>query len=254
MKILKILILLLLIQVQLGLARVVIEIHEAGLSMAAESANSVVMVDSEMEKGIVPVDQQIFGSEYFPLTAEVGYKFKSNAGETIATVENKNKGVAITYDAPNFSYKQSLFKTEKGIFLTRTETHAFLFFGNDISYPEPVLRIPLPLKTGDTWQWEGLEVEDEDTTRLTIKGKAIGEEKVETAGGTFSCLRIELEVSSENGSQNMVNEWFAPGLGLVKSHAKLEGSGITYILQKMLGLDEITFELEAYGDMAALED
>lgn len=243
---------------QAALARVKFELPESGITMAFESVEKSTKIsrifDPGMSKNNIAQQEKIFGAEYLPLTANMGFKFKSNAGETIATVEQDNRGVAITYDAPNFTYKQSLFKTDKGIYLTRTETSALIFFGNDISYPEPVLRIPFPLKAGDSWQWEGLETEDEDTTRLTIRGKALGEEIIETSGGKFSCLRIELEVSSENGSQNKVNEWFAPGIGLVKSHAKMEGSGITYILQKMLGLNEITFELEAYGDLASLED
>ena len=243
---------------QAAIARVKFDLPESGITMAFESFEKSTKashnLDAGMSKKNTTEQEKIFGAEYFPLTANMGFKFKSNAGETIAKVEQDNRGVAITYDAPNFTYKQNLFKTDKGVYLTRTETSAFLFFGKDISYPEPVLRIPFPLKAGDSWQWEGLETEDEDTTRLTISGKALGEEIIETSGGKFSCLRIELEVSSENGSQNKVNEWFAPGIGLVKSHAIMEGSGITYILQKMLGLNEITFELEAYGDLAAMED
>ncbi len=243
---------------QAAIARVKFELPESGITITFESLEVSTKTSHDLDTSLTKKDvvekEKIFGAEYFPLAANTGFKFKSNAGETIATVEQNSRGVAITYDAPNFSYKQSLFKTDKGVYLTRTETSAFIFFGNDISYPEPVLRIPLPLKAGDSWRWEGLETEDEDTTRLTINGKALGEEIVETAGGKFRCLRIELQVSSENGSQNMINEWFAPGIGLVKSHARMEGSGITNILQKMLGLDEITFELEAYGDLASLEE
>jgi hypothetical protein len=254
MKFMKILGVILFVSVQVTLARIMVEMPETGFSIAEERAADP--ADRKVEAAAVkPFEtEKIFGPEYFPMDANVGFRFSSNAGETIATLEKAGKGVAVSYDAPNFTYKQTLFKTDKGVFLTRTETHAFLFFGNDISYPEPVLRIPLPLKAGDAWQWEGLEVEDEDTTKLTISGKALGEEQIELAGQKFSCLRIELQVSSENGSRNTVNEWFAPGLGLVKSHAKLEGSGITYILQKIMGLDEITFELEAYGDLASMED
>ncbi len=254
MKNVQAILLLIFLMFQVLAARVNVEIPESGISMALETSMGLNAAVIDHGVNAVTESMKIFGSEYFPLNENVEFKFNSNAGETIATVEQENKGVAITYDAPNFTYQQSLYKTEKGVYLTRTKTHAFLFFGNDISYPEPVLRIPLPLKTGDTWHWEGLETEDDDTTRLTISGKAIGEEIVETAGGKFTCLRIELEVSSENGSQNTVNEWFAPGIGMVKSHAKLEGSGITYIVQKIMGLDEITFELESYGDRDSMKD
>ena len=243
--------------IQLTSAHVIQMIPESGISLIPEKSAEIghsplTNISAASDEEFQPAPK-VFGSDYFPLTDRYSFSFDSNAGETSATFQRKDKGVAVTYDAPNFSYKQTLFKTEKGIFLTRTQTHAFLFFGKDISYPEPVLRIPFPLKAGERWHWEGPEVESEDTTRLTISGKAVGEETVVTKGGTFKCLRITLQISSENGSKNTVNEWFAPGLGLVKSRAKLEGSGITYILQKMMGLDEITFELESYKDIAKLE-
>jgi hypothetical protein len=43
----------------------------------------------------------------------------------------------------------------------------------------------------------------------------------------------------------MLTEWFAPKVGLVKSHAVLEGTGITGFIQSVLGYDEVTFELAA---------
>ena len=52
-----------------------------------------------------------------------------------------------------------------------------------------------------------------------------------------------LKIVSEHGSKNTVTEWLAPGIGVVKFHALLEGKGLTAFLQDLLGLDELTFDL-----------
>jgi hypothetical protein len=191
-----------------------------------------------------------YGKEYFPLNIGKVYHFDSNVGETTAEFKPDDNGVILTFDAPNMEYKQTLLQKDEGIFLTRTETSAFMFFGNDIKYTEPVLRIPFPVKQGDKWEWHALETEDEDTTKLTIKGEILGEEFVTTPAGKFKSLKIRQYVSSEGGSSNVLTEWFAPQIGLVKSHAVLEGQGITGMIQDLLGFDEVQFELVAFENAA----
>jgi hypothetical protein len=80
---------------------------------------------------------------------------------------------------------------------------------------------------------------------LVIRGEVLGQEKVFTPYGEFDCVKIRQHVKSENGSDNILTEWFAPNVGLVKSHTILEGSGITGFIQNVLGYDEVTFELAA---------
>jgi len=198
----------------------------------------------------VPVEASIdmeknksFGFEYFPLKRDVLYSYDSNAGDTEAEVSEDDDELVLTYNAGSITYEQQFFKGNDGIYLTRTETSALLFFGSKVTYPEPVLRLPLPLEVGKSWEWEGLETAGSDTGKLTIKGKAIGEEVVKTPLGEFKCLKILLDIESEMGSKNIVTEWLAPEIGVVKFHAELEGSGITGFLQDLMGLDEITFEL-----------
>jgi len=190
----------------------------------------------------VEVEKQ-FGFEYFPLNTDVSYLYDSNAGDTEAGVNPNGKELVLTYDAGSISYEQQFFKGEDGIYLTRTESSAFLFFGTKVTYPEPVLRLPLPLQVGKKWKWEGFEIVDGDTGRLTIEGEALAEEIVTTPVGEFSCLKIQLKIESEIGSKNTVTEWLAPGIGVVKFHALLEGTGLTAFLQDLLGLDELTFDL-----------
>jgi hypothetical protein len=186
-----------------------------------------------------------FGKEYFPFDTDKIYHFNSNLGDTEAAFESFEGGVTLTFDAPSMEYRQTLVKETDGVFLKRTEMSAFLFFGNDIKYVEPVLRIPFPLKDGDSWEWHALETEGNDTTKLVIRGEVLGLEKVFTPYGEFDCVKIRQHVKSENGSNNILTEWFAPRVGLVKSHAVLEGTGITGFIQSVLGYDEVTFELAA---------
>jgi hypothetical protein len=187
-----------------------------------------------------------FGFEYFPLNTDVSYLYDSNAGDTEAGVKPNGKELVLTYDAGKISYEQQFFKGEDGIYLTRTESSALIFFGATVTYPEPVLRLPLPLEVGKKWAWEGFEIADGDTGMLTISGEAMAEEVVTTPIGEFNCLKIRLKIESEHGSKNTVTEWLAPGIGVVKFHAALEGTGLTAFLQDIFGLDELTFDLTGF--------
>jgi hypothetical protein len=184
-----------------------------------------------------------FGFEYFPLNTDVSYFYDSNAGDTEAGVDPSGEQLVLTYDAGKISYEQQFFKGEDGIYLTRTESSALIFFGTTVTYPEPVLRLPLPLQVGKKWTWEGFEIADGDTGTLTISGEAIAEEVVKTPVGEFNCIKIQLRIESEHGSKNTITEWLAPEIGVVKFHAAIEGTGLAAFLQYIFGLDELTFDL-----------
>jgi hypothetical protein len=199
---------------------------------------------NEVSEITMPVEiEKQFGFEYFPLNTDVAYLYDSNAGDTESEVNPNGDELVLTFDAGKISYEQQFFKGEDGIYLTRTESSAFLFFGKKVTYPEPVLRLPLPLQIGKKWKWEGFEIAGGDTGSLTIEGEALAEEVIMTPVGEFSCLKIQLKINSAHGSKNTVTEWLAPGIGVVKFHALLEGTGLTAFLQDLLGLDELTFDL-----------
>ena len=189
-----------------------------------------------------------FGFDYFPLKTNISYQYDSNAGKTEAEVVPEGDELVLAYQAGSIKYEQKFFKGDKGIYLTRTESGAFLFFGTTVTYPEPVLRLPLPVEIGQTWHWQGLEIADGDTGALSIEGEALAEEVLQTPLGELNCLKIRLRVESENGSKNTVTEWLAPGVGVVKFHAALEGRGITGFIQDLFGLDEITFDLTEFEE------
>lgn len=199
---------------------------------------------NKLSELIIPANEvKQFGFEYFPLSMDISYLYDSNAGETESAVSPNGDEFVLSFDAGKISYEQQFFKGEDGIYLTRTESSALIFFGTTVTYPEPVLRLPLPLQIGKKWKWEGFEIADGDTGKLTIEGEALAEEVITTTIGPFSCLKIQLMIESEHGSKNTVTEWLAPGIGVVKFHALLEGTGLTAFLQDIFGLDELTFDL-----------
>ncbi len=225
--------------------------EDASLSGDTSSENSGDIIENEEvspETALESTDNKSFGFEYFPLKRDVLYNYDSNAGDTEAEVSEVDDELVLTYNAGSITYEQQFFKGKDGIYLTRTETSAFLFFGSKVTYPEPVLRLPLPLEVGSSWEWEGLETAGSDTGKLTIKGEAVGEEIIVTPMGELKCLKITMHIESEMGSRNTVTEWLAPEIGVVKFHADLEGSGITGFLQSLMGLDEINFDLTGYED------
>jgi len=210
-----------------------------------ENIPNVTPVEVKVTSGKNDLDTQIkvFGPEYFPLNYNYIYHFKSNAGETVAEIDTIGNERIISFETTGISYCQNLLRKEDGIYLTRTKSSAFLFFGSDIIYPKPALRLQIPIKIGDNWRWNGFEVADGDTGLLSIEGVAMGEEEIATPAGVFQCLKIQQNVVSIKGSSSIVTEWLAPDIGIIKSHSILKGVGITALIQELFGLDEITFEL-----------
>jgi hypothetical protein len=214
---------------------------------SGKPAESLLKVTGAGSEGDLAITKK-FGFEYFPLKTNVDYTYSSNAGKTRAEVSQVKSEIVLTFKAGSLKYEQQFFKGTDGIYLTRTETSAFLLFGSKVTYPQPVLRLPLPLEVGATWQWSGLEVANGDTGKLEIKGEALAEEPVKTPFGQFNCLKICLHINSQKGSRNTLTEWLAPEIGIVKLHVDLQGSGITGLIQKVLGLNEIDFDLSGFKD------
>lgn len=226
------------------------DVSEINDNESAIRTNTETYAEADISDEIVGSSsvKKTYGFDYFPLKTNILYRYDSNAGKTEAEVVPEGNELVLSYQAGSIKYEQKFFKGNEGIYLTRTESGAFLFFGTTVTYPKPVLRLPLPLEIGDVWEWEGLEIADGDTGKLTITGEALGEEVLKTPIGMYSCLKIRLMVKSENGSGNIITEWLAPEIGVVKFHADLEGKGITGFLQSLMGLDEITFDLTGFED------
>jgi hypothetical protein len=82
--------------------------------------------------------------------------------------------------------------------------------GQALDVPETWLR--LPAKTGDGWDY--VTGEPDIHPRPVVSHTLVGTEDVTVPAGTFRCVRVETRQAGR-----VVNYWFAPDVGLVKTEA-----------------------------------
>ncbi len=87
----------------------------------------------------------------------------------------------------------------------------FLVDSGTTHYDPPICLMPMPLKVGDSWEWEKPDVEK-------WKFKAINEEEVEVPAGKIKAIRIEGEGILQRRKAKLPSrtmkctEWILPGL------------------------------------------
>lgn len=193
-------------------------------------------------------DSEIFHSNYFPVNTDKVLIYESNFGETKFSIEKSDEKFVITNESDDFNYKQTILKKDGKYFITKTEqdVDVFLFLSSSskVTYNEPALRFPFPLKGDATWEWKGFEYVDDDSSMISIKGEALGIEKIKVPAGEFDCLKIQTEIGGIDESKDVVTEWLAPDVGLVKIEAKVGKGGIVGLIQSLFGLEILTFELK----------
>lgn len=220
----------------------VIVVMFAALSVAFAQTPSASLVS---ESNFEPL-KKVYTNEYFPLLKNKTLVYKSNVGETVSKVTYTGGEYVLSNESDDFTYTQNFVKKSDGIYFTRTHSEvSVLMFGSEsiLTYEKPVLKIPFPLEEGKTWQWKGTEFCDGESNTLIIDGKFAGTETVTTKAGTFETIKIVTKINSVGGSKSTLTEWLAPGIGIVKSHAVIDGSGVTGVFQDLLGYDVIDFEL-----------
>ncbi len=105
------------------------------------------------------------------------------------------------------------------------------------------ITIPAQIKSGDTWAQESrLEFTTADKTNqatLTYDFTAFSTEQVSTPAGTFNALKIQVRASTQaviSGQTVAVTvsgfEWFAPGIGHVKSSETIYAFGIPFATEE----------------------
>jgi hypothetical protein len=188
-----------------------------------------------------------YGKEYFPLVAADGMRYESNLGDLEVTLRKYGPQCVHRMRNDDFTYEQRYLESDDGYYLTKTYNKIDLLVTSaesEVTYDRPVHRVKLPISAGETWTWNGTDYCDGEASRLTLVGKAIGEETVVVPAGTFTALRIRVTLDSENGSDTVVDEWYAPGVGLVKARVKMDGSGVVGTAQSVLGLDSFEYRLK----------
>jgi hypothetical protein len=199
-------------------------------------------------KSSATIGNKIFGSDYFPLDLKKTLIYNSSFGDLELKITDENNTHLFSYDSDKFKYRQKLFVNDEGLFVTETyQKIKLLMFitkeGNYV-YDKPLLRIPFPLEIGQEWTWNGNEFVNGETHTVSVKGKALNFETINTPAGKFETLKVETTLETSNGSKNLMTEWYAKDLGMVKMNIVIEGGGMLGFARDILGYGTIDFELK----------
>lgn len=201
---------------------------------------------SDKPKETAPAEEAVFGKEYFPLKTNASYIYQSNLGDLYSYVQEDDDELTLSNESDEFSYFQTYIVKDDGVYLTRTKNVIDLFIYGDeniVTYNEPVPQLPFPLKAGDEWKWKGIETCEGETNEMYMSGKVIGLEEIVTEAGTYEALKLEFQNNSVGGSKSKMSMWLAKDIGTVRTEVELEGDGLAFLIQKLMGLDVIQFEL-----------
>ena len=187
-------------------------------------------------------------NSYFPINQNEELVYESSFGETITKYFQEEEFTISSSVADDFKYRQALIIKNDGVYVMETYQFVkiFLFINKEATslYGKPLLRFPLPLLPGKSWEWEGDEYSDGDTNTVKVTGKVLGKEIVETDAGRFEAVKLESLVEGSSDLKNRVTEWYAEGIGLIKAKVIIEGGGIMGFVRDILGYGTIEFELK----------
>lgn len=197
---------------------------------------------STKEKSIIELNS------YFPAIKNVTLVYQSSFGESFTKYSKEGEFTVSSSEADNFKYRQTLIIKNDGVYVK--ETYQFLkillFFHKEatFTYGKPLLLFPTPLSPGMEWTCEEDEYSNGVTNKVKVTGKAIDTEVVITKAGKFEAIKLESVIEGSENSKNMVTEWYAKGIGLIKAKIIIEGGGLMGALRDILGYGTIEFELK----------
>lgn len=187
-------------------------------------------------------------NEYFPTDNKTQLVYDSDFGESILQVNKESNLNVFTFKGDDFTYRQKLLVNEDGVFVKETyqKMKVFLVFNKEgtFTYSEALPRIKFPIEVGKSWDWVGTEYEDENTNTIYLDAKVEKTENIKVPAGTFEAIKLVTIIKSSAGTKNIVTEWYAKNIGLVKMKAVIEGGGIIGTARDIMGLGDIVFELK----------
>lgn len=200
-------------------------------------------VSAASTKNVKPI-----GTDYFPIDLKKRLIYNSSLGDLELKVTEEKNTHLFSYESDKFKYKQRLFINNKGLFVVETyqkiKLLLFITKEGNYTYDKPLLRIPFPVEVGQEWTWDGIEFVNNETRSVKIKGKVSAFETISIAAGKFDALKVETTLETSNGTKNIMTEWYAKNLGLVKMHISIEGGGALGFVRDILGYKTIDFELK----------
>ena len=193
-------------------------------------------------------DDKTYGKEYFPTELKKTLIYDSSFGDLELKITKENNSHLFSYDSEKFKYRQKLFVDDKGLFVNETyqKIKLLLFITKEgkYVYDKPLLRIPFPVQVGQEWNWDGKEFINDETHTVKLKAKATRIETIKTPAGSFETLKVETTLETSQGTKNVLTEWYAKDLGMVKMLVSIEGGGMLGFARDVLGYGTIIFELK----------
>jgi len=193
------------------------------------------------------------GSDYFPIDPSLKLTYNSSMGEAYSSVQKEGDDYILNLQNDDFFFVQTIYMQNDTVYLTKLDQEVdvllFISAGSTVTYGTPYLRFPFPMQSDQTWSWSGVEfIGDEKPDSITVIGKVIGEEVLETEAGSFDCIKFQIDIRKKrSGTHTKFYEWRTPGIGLVKLEAYIDAKGFIGSIMSMLGYDELKFELKKIG-------
>ncbi len=194
------------------------------------------------------IDDKTYGKEYFPIDLKKTLIYDSSFGDLELKITKENNAHLFSYDSEKFKYRQKLFVNENGLFVNETyqKIKLLLFITKEgkYVYDKPLLRVPFPVKVGQEWKWDGKEFINDETHTVNLKAKATKVETITTPAGKLEALKVETVLETSEGTKNILTEWYAKDLGMIKMLVSIEGGGMLGFARDVLGYGTILFELK----------
>jgi len=199
------------------------------------------------------LDDVIIGTDYFPTDSSLKLSYNSSMGDAEAVIKQVGNNYIMDLRNDDFYFVQTVHVENDTIFLTKLdqEVDVFLFISSSssVTYNRPYLRFPFPLGINDNWNWNGVEyIDGEDPDTISVSGKVLGEELLETEAGNFECVKFQIDIrKKKSGSHTKFYEWRTPKIGLIKLEAFIDSKGFIGTIISLLGYDEMKFEIKKIG-------
>jgi len=124
------------------------------------------------------------GPEYFSIDPSLNLSYNSSFGEAYSTIKKEGNGFILDLRNDDFFFVQTVYVKGDTVYLTKLdqEVDVFLFISasSTVTYGTPYLRFPFPLKDHGVWNWNGVElIDNENPDTISVSGKVLGEESVD---------------------------------------------------------------------------
>lgn len=211
------------------------------------------LMSSKKENDEETFNNFVIGPEYFSTDPSLNLSYNSSFGEAYSTVKKEGNSFILDLRNDDFFFVQTVYVKGDTVYLTKLdqEVDVFLFIsaGSTVTYGTPYLRFPFPLKADDVWNWNGVElIDNENPDSISVSGKVLGEELVKTEAGKFNCIKFQIDIrKKKSGTHTKFYEWRTPKIGLVKLEAFIDSKGFIGSIMSILGYDEMQFELKKIG-------